>query len=159
MLEKVIENWTSRLDYIRASRGSPMPEIIFKIRELVAGVSVVVSSPCAALKTRRVERLMHVKSVVAQCPPLAWRVNLERPLPKRFGDSLNTSKTHTQGLPQPPSPPPHNKLPPPGENSYPVIPEYDSTCLGRERRVLNKIWKSQWWFRKRIPHQAASRLN
>ncbi|GFY05140.1 hypothetical protein TNCV_3270121 [Trichonephila clavipes] len=30
MLEKVIENWTSRLD-IRASRGSPMPEIIFKI--------------------------------------------------------------------------------------------------------------------------------
>ncbi|GFU87974.1 hypothetical protein TNCV_1335431 [Trichonephila clavipes] len=31
MLEKVIENWTSRLDYIRASRGSPMPEIIFQI--------------------------------------------------------------------------------------------------------------------------------
>ncbi|GFX30259.1 hypothetical protein TNCV_1963661 [Trichonephila clavipes] len=31
MLEKVIGNWTSRLDYIRASRGSPMPEIIFKI--------------------------------------------------------------------------------------------------------------------------------
>ncbi|GFY06082.1 uncharacterized protein TNCV_3107611 [Trichonephila clavipes] len=31
MLEKVIKNWTSRLDYIRASRGSPMPEIIFKI--------------------------------------------------------------------------------------------------------------------------------
>ncbi|GFV22011.1 uncharacterized protein TNCV_4526961 [Trichonephila clavipes] len=33
MLEKVIENWTSRLDYIRASRGSPMPEI-FKIRSV-----------------------------------------------------------------------------------------------------------------------------
>ncbi|GFW32884.1 uncharacterized protein TNCV_1774511 [Trichonephila clavipes] len=31
MLEKVIENWTSRLDYIRACRGSPMPEIIFKM--------------------------------------------------------------------------------------------------------------------------------
>ncbi|GFU18845.1 uncharacterized protein TNCV_1085831 [Trichonephila clavipes] len=31
ILEKVIENWTSRLDYIRASRGSPMPEIIFKM--------------------------------------------------------------------------------------------------------------------------------
>ncbi|GFU50258.1 uncharacterized protein TNCV_300911 [Trichonephila clavipes] len=31
MLEKFIENWTCRLDYIRASRGSPMPEIIFKI--------------------------------------------------------------------------------------------------------------------------------
>ncbi|GFU14488.1 hypothetical protein TNCV_3251231 [Trichonephila clavipes] len=35
MLEKVIENWTSRLDYIRASRASPMPEIIFKIKKLV----------------------------------------------------------------------------------------------------------------------------
>ncbi|GFT94889.1 putative LOC100569746 [Trichonephila clavipes] len=31
MLEKVIENRTPRLDYIRASRGSPMPEIIFKM--------------------------------------------------------------------------------------------------------------------------------
>ncbi|GFX75176.1 uncharacterized protein TNCV_3171031 [Trichonephila clavipes] len=32
MLEKVIKNWSSRLDYIRASRGSPMPEIIFKMK-------------------------------------------------------------------------------------------------------------------------------
>ncbi|GFX81941.1 liprin-alpha-2 [Trichonephila clavipes] len=32
MLEKVIENWKSRLDYIRASRGDHMPEIIFKMR-------------------------------------------------------------------------------------------------------------------------------
>ncbi|GFX79989.1 DUF4817 domain-containing protein [Trichonephila clavipes] len=31
MLEKVIENWTSRLDCIRASRGSHMPEIILKM--------------------------------------------------------------------------------------------------------------------------------
>ncbi|GFU92388.1 putative DD41D transposase [Trichonephila clavipes] len=31
MLEKVLENWTSKLDYMRASRGSPMPEIIFKM--------------------------------------------------------------------------------------------------------------------------------
>ncbi|GFW33725.1 uncharacterized protein TNCV_4051741 [Trichonephila clavipes] len=31
MLEKVIENWTSRSDYIRASRGISMPEIIFKM--------------------------------------------------------------------------------------------------------------------------------
>ncbi|GFX63252.1 uncharacterized protein TNCV_3895771 [Trichonephila clavipes] len=31
MLEKVIENWMSRLDYIRASHGSHMPEILFKM--------------------------------------------------------------------------------------------------------------------------------
>ncbi|GFX55834.1 transposable element Tc3 transposase [Trichonephila clavipes] len=31
MLEKVVDNWMSRLDYIRASSGSPMPEIIFKM--------------------------------------------------------------------------------------------------------------------------------
>ncbi|GFY26192.1 DUF4817 domain-containing protein [Trichonephila clavipes] len=31
MLEKVIENWTSILEYIRATRGSPMSEIIFKM--------------------------------------------------------------------------------------------------------------------------------
>ncbi|GFX65568.1 uncharacterized protein TNCV_5083041 [Trichonephila clavipes] len=37
MLEKVIENWTSRLDYIRASRGSPMPETIFKIYSRALG--------------------------------------------------------------------------------------------------------------------------
>ncbi|GFY22330.1 hypothetical protein TNCV_398661 [Trichonephila clavipes] len=30
MLERVIENWTSRLDYIRASRGSHMPETYLK---------------------------------------------------------------------------------------------------------------------------------
>ncbi|GFW90740.1 retrovirus-related Pol polyprotein from transposon 412 [Trichonephila clavipes] len=36
MLEKVIENWTSRLDYIRASRGSPMPEIILKMPAIKA---------------------------------------------------------------------------------------------------------------------------
>ncbi|GFS66421.1 uncharacterized protein TNCV_3856751 [Trichonephila clavipes] len=32
MLEKVIENWTSRLDYIRASRGSHMPEIMIEMQ-------------------------------------------------------------------------------------------------------------------------------
>ncbi|GFU39520.1 transposable element Tcb2 transposase [Trichonephila clavipes] len=39
MLENVIENWTSRLDYIRASRGSPMPEILFKIRQIYRPIS------------------------------------------------------------------------------------------------------------------------
>ncbi|GFW01127.1 uncharacterized protein TNCV_1763651 [Trichonephila clavipes] len=42
MLGKVIENWTSRLDYIRASHGSHMPEIIFKMTA-TAGSDVVQS--------------------------------------------------------------------------------------------------------------------
>ncbi|GFY32546.1 transposable element Tc3 transposase [Trichonephila clavipes] len=42
MLENVMENWTSRLDYIRASRGSPMPEIILKMT-VTAGSDVVQS--------------------------------------------------------------------------------------------------------------------
>ncbi|GFX47037.1 transposable element Tcb2 transposase [Trichonephila clavipes] len=46
MLEKVIENWTSRLDYIRASRGSPIPEIIFKIisgKEIARRIAVKIT--------------------------------------------------------------------------------------------------------------------
>ncbi|GFV18503.1 DUF4817 domain-containing protein [Trichonephila clavipes] len=35
IVEKVIENWTSRLDYIQASRGNTMPEIIFKICRVI----------------------------------------------------------------------------------------------------------------------------
>ncbi|GFV55842.1 uncharacterized protein TNCV_3321311 [Trichonephila clavipes] len=31
LLEKVIENWTSRLDYIRGNGCNPMPEIILKM--------------------------------------------------------------------------------------------------------------------------------
>ncbi|GFY08932.1 uncharacterized protein TNCV_4661241 [Trichonephila clavipes] len=42
MVEKVIENWTSRLYYIQASRGSPMPEIIFKISlECLLGIGAL----------------------------------------------------------------------------------------------------------------------
>ncbi|GFU12789.1 hypothetical protein TNCV_5047391 [Trichonephila clavipes] len=50
MLEKVIENWTSRLDYIRASRGSPMPEIIFKM-----------SKECSSVRNERLllDRIRH----------------------------------------------------------------------------------------------------
>ncbi|GFT48287.1 HTH_Tnp_Tc3_2 domain-containing protein [Trichonephila clavipes] len=57
MLEKVIENWTSRLDYIRASRGSPMPEIIFKMaaadREDRLIVISAVTAPDSLLSTVR----------------------------------------------------------------------------------------------------------
>ncbi|GFV07740.1 DUF4817 domain-containing protein [Trichonephila clavipes] len=57
MLEKVIENWTSRLDYIRASHGSPMPEIIFKITSLprLTEVSSKVLHPACGKGTLGVE--------------------------------------------------------------------------------------------------------
>ncbi|GFT28582.1 transposable element Tc3 transposase [Trichonephila clavipes] len=43
MLEQVIENWTSRLDYIRANRGSHMPEIIFKMQchKIIFGIKKI----------------------------------------------------------------------------------------------------------------------
>ncbi|GFW89713.1 DUF4817 domain-containing protein [Trichonephila clavipes] len=53
MLEKVIENWTSRLDYIRASRGSPMPEIIFKISKLLGIEPRTINFKSDSLTTRR----------------------------------------------------------------------------------------------------------
>ncbi|GFX26126.1 hypothetical protein TNCV_2274661 [Trichonephila clavipes] len=46
MLEKVIENWTSRCDYIRACRGSPMPEVIIKILHAeIVEVEIEIVSP------------------------------------------------------------------------------------------------------------------
>ncbi|GFY34949.1 putative transposase [Trichonephila clavipes] len=60
MLEKVIENWTSRLDYIR---GSPMPEIIFKIWVLHHD-----NAPC--LTAISVNRFVASKNIpVAPQPP------------------------------------------------------------------------------------------
>ncbi|GFX78015.1 putative LOC100569746 [Trichonephila clavipes] len=58
MLEKVIENWTSRLDYIRASRGSPMPEIIFTITPFFTSLHCSYPwSLSAAAPTNSTERL------------------------------------------------------------------------------------------------------
>ncbi|GFU27376.1 DUF4817 domain-containing protein [Trichonephila clavipes] len=51
MLEKFIENWTSRLDYIRASHGSHMPEIIFKMFTKLALNSNNTSASEAKLST------------------------------------------------------------------------------------------------------------
>ncbi|GFX26548.1 uncharacterized protein TNCV_4535601 [Trichonephila clavipes] len=59
MLEKVIENWTSRLDYIRASRGSPMPEIIFKIG------STAQDGPCPSQ-----EAFSHRLAFFCPCSPI-----------------------------------------------------------------------------------------
>ncbi|GFX29971.1 uncharacterized protein TNCV_2616831 [Trichonephila clavipes] len=66
MLEKVIENWTSRLYYIRASRGSPMPEIIFKINEQadpLADEGYNASPPISSTLTYS-EHLSRVKSEI-----------------------------------------------------------------------------------------------
>ncbi|GFU60496.1 hypothetical protein TNCV_2197431 [Trichonephila clavipes] len=69
MLENVIGNWTSRLDYIRASRGSHMPEVIFKI----LGSRTHVNNPrvrvLVLLMTYRAKELIHVKNVRTQTSP------------------------------------------------------------------------------------------
>ncbi|GFV71091.1 transposase [Trichonephila clavipes] len=69
MLEKVIENWTSRLDYIRASRGSHMPEIIFKIRFVVFFFNHWNSGEMAELN--------EIGNVVEEVVDLARQINVE----------------------------------------------------------------------------------
>ncbi|GFV27275.1 hypothetical protein TNCV_3047841 [Trichonephila clavipes] len=67
MLEKIIENWTSRLDYIRASRGSPLPEIIFAIghgHELTVALSRI--GTLVPLETHPIEKVFQVKCVLAE---------------------------------------------------------------------------------------------
>ncbi|GFV77177.1 uncharacterized protein TNCV_444081 [Trichonephila clavipes] len=54
MLEKVIENWTSRLDYIRASRGSPMVAAVAEWYRYRTVACFVTGSNPVPLKTRRV---------------------------------------------------------------------------------------------------------
>ncbi|GFX59665.1 transposable element Tc3 transposase [Trichonephila clavipes] len=63
MLEKVIENWTSRLDYIRASRGSPMPEITFKIT-LPSGAKVPICKENLLLKDCVLKNADFVEGIV-----------------------------------------------------------------------------------------------
>ncbi|GFW79931.1 HTH_Tnp_Tc3_2 domain-containing protein [Trichonephila clavipes] len=79
MLEKVIENWTSRLDYIRASRGSPMPEIIFKI--------IVKRLECGRTQLEVSEELRITQSVIYRL----W---------KRFQDDGNVSRCYSSGHPR-----------------------------------------------------------
>ncbi|GFW98220.1 transposable element Tc3 transposase [Trichonephila clavipes] len=61
MLEKVIENWTSRLDYIRASRGSLMLEIPFKIisgKEIARRIAVKITPSCCLSEKWRIINLL-----------------------------------------------------------------------------------------------------
>ncbi|GFW94791.1 uncharacterized protein TNCV_4248311 [Trichonephila clavipes] len=69
MLEKVIENWTSRLDYIRASRGSPMPEIIFKISPLPHASALIQRDFGRVLGIQQTKQLPHVAKV-----DLVWQL-------------------------------------------------------------------------------------
>ncbi|GFT50551.1 transposable element Tcb2 transposase [Trichonephila clavipes] len=76
MLEKVIENWTSRLDYIRASRGSHMPEIIFKI--------IIGRLECGRTQLEESKELGILQSVIFR-------------LGQRFQDYDNVSRCYSTG--------------------------------------------------------------
>ncbi|GFV87281.1 uncharacterized protein TNCV_5114991 [Trichonephila clavipes] len=105
MLEKVIENWTSRLDYIRASRGSPMPEIIFKIPTQPA--SSTPSSPqghrrsLSYMSPTTARRCHHPSS----SPPTTGRPLPLQPLPCS-DDSSTSSLQDTLERKSPPKRPP-----------------------------------------------------
>ncbi|GFU40904.1 hypothetical protein TNCV_2466811 [Trichonephila clavipes] len=68
MLEKVIENWTSRLDYIRAS---PMPEIIFTMDIDGAYICMEEARTSRSLKTSLKYEIDFYESLSAEkCPCL-----------------------------------------------------------------------------------------
>ncbi|GFU70511.1 transposable element Tcb1 transposase [Trichonephila clavipes] len=70
MLEKVIENLTSRLDYILANRGSQMPEIIFKIisgKEIARRIAVKLATG-RPISRFTVARRLHVCGLFARRP-------------------------------------------------------------------------------------------
>ncbi|GFX16604.1 DUF4817 domain-containing protein [Trichonephila clavipes] len=95
MLEKVIENWTSRLDYIRASRGSPMPEIIFIIKVACTLQAMTENESSFSVDQQRVSTRVFFKSGESRsqssyagdglsCPGRSIRFSSNKPL-----DSLN----------------------------------------------------------------------
>ncbi|GFW22430.1 hypothetical protein TNCV_1431811 [Trichonephila clavipes] len=114
MLEKVIENWTSRLDYIRASRCSHMPEIILKIRSFEHHIQATVRfglsppqflgrTPCrcqgpstnltTGLATRRVFR-------VPPCRKDTIHLQTSKPSPgfepRLYGAAVSVTKHYTE---------------------------------------------------------------
>ncbi|GFV02561.1 hypothetical protein TNCV_5017291 [Trichonephila clavipes] len=96
MLGKVIENLTSRLDYIRASRGSPMPEIIFKIGQFFFQLSFHPEhcKGCVTSFLNRITIWLPIYIIIA-----AYRVSDETPNSKqnmRIYDSLLDGKMGTR---------------------------------------------------------------
>ncbi|GFU59397.1 DUF4817 domain-containing protein [Trichonephila clavipes] len=81
MLEKVNENWTSRLEYIRASRGSPMPEIIFKMKTVKWEDRARAERPC--LKEARTSCIAVEMEAIAS--EAAAGINSAREAARRLG--------------------------------------------------------------------------
>ncbi|GFX34664.1 otoferlin [Trichonephila clavipes] len=85
MLEKVIENWTSRLDYIRASCHSYMPEILFQIRFLTivkgAGGSASTKTKLDKERTKLCQReLDHIATISRTMKPLVTKNTIKEKL-------------------------------------------------------------------------------
>ncbi|GFX04850.1 hypothetical protein TNCV_2248331 [Trichonephila clavipes] len=92
MLEKVIENCTSRLDYIRAIRGRHMPEVIFKIQTLWGGGDIIIHICIAICGRTRLRRALDVivhKSIKGNRPALPQSFEFSSPAKERdnFADS------------------------------------------------------------------------
>ncbi|GFW39402.1 hypothetical protein TNCV_1833851 [Trichonephila clavipes] len=83
MLEKIIENMTSRLDYIRASRGSHMPKIIFKIDEAHFWLNGYVNEPNCRIWSEAnpqvyVETPLHPEKLTVWCALWAGEILLQK---------------------------------------------------------------------------------
>ncbi|GFV57116.1 HTH_Tnp_Tc3_2 domain-containing protein [Trichonephila clavipes] len=100
MLEKVIENWTSRLDYIRASRGSPMTEIIFKMKSQKI-IFRLKKNSCQSNNTSLiVGRLECGRTQLEVSEELGIAHSVNSMLWQRFQDDGNVSRCYSTGRPE-----------------------------------------------------------
>ncbi|GFW96999.1 hypothetical protein TNCV_4802121 [Trichonephila clavipes] len=93
MFEKVIENWKSRLDYIRARRGSLMPEIIFKMLHNAHGIDSVGYRRASGDARRNTSRYRVYKSadgVLRDGSPFPFNYLPKLVVRTRQGQSLQT---------------------------------------------------------------------
>ncbi|GFU24175.1 hypothetical protein TNCV_2007601 [Trichonephila clavipes] len=157
MLEKVIENWTSRLDYIRASRGSPMPEIIFKITnenlDDLLNLEPLPNSPFLSKKSEKSEP-EQIDSEPPKPVPLPRKKSLgiveteQPPKPevrprKVFLNKSDTPSQDQNQKPQPPVRPPVPAKPSMPKSSKPAPPPKPKPPPKKPKPTIQKENKTE----------------
>ncbi|GFU66354.1 transposable element Tc3 transposase [Trichonephila clavipes] len=154
MLEKVIENWTSRLDYIRASRGSHMPEVIFKMAFFSK------KEPRRSL----IRGPLRISYAIAKYVPFAVaarRLNVSRSVVHRLWNQYQTevsvSRRHVPGRPRATTPAGDHFIAISARKkrriSVPQLVENHSVALGRRifaNTVRNRLHNSGLYARRPV---------